>query len=84
MRNHKGTSGGSELVRPAADISLADIYRAAEQGSIFNDATVRGADAKRITVELRESFDNAQEAMLRSLGEVSLQQIVKRTTRKKS
>ena len=84
VRNHKGPSGGSELVRPANNISLADIYRAAEQSNLFNDATVRGADAKRITAELRSSFDNAETALLKSLGETSLQQVVRRTTRKKA
>ncbi|RRA49663.1 Rrf2 family transcriptional regulator [Acidipila sp. EB88] len=84
VRNHKGPSGGSELVRPAASISLADIYRAAEQSSMFNDATVSGADAKRIANELRSSFASAETALLRSLSEVSLQQIVKRTAKKKA
>ena len=84
VRNHKGPSGGSELVRPASQIFLSDVYRAAEHGSLFNDATVRGIDAKRITGELRKSFDGAQTALLRSLSEVSLQQVVRRTARKKA
>lgn len=84
VRNHKGPAGGSELVRPAADITLADIYGATEQNSLFNDARVRGTEAKKITSELRRSLDSAEAALLESLRDVSLQQIVRRTARKKA
>ena len=79
VRNHKGPSGGSELARPAEAISLADIYCAIEQSSIFHDATVQGSDAKKIKGELRRIVTIAEQSMLDSLGEVSLEQMVQRT-----
>jgi Rrf2 family protein len=84
VRNHKGPSGGSELVYSPAEISLADVYKAMEPGSQFNDAVMRGADAKTISTELRRVLTSAENALLASLQEVSLQQIVKNTTRKKA
>jgi DNA-binding IscR family transcriptional regulator len=55
-----------------------------EPGSQFNDAVMRGADAKTISTELRRVLTSAENALLASLQEVSLQQIVKKTTRKKA
>ena len=81
VRNHKGPSGGSELVRPAETISLADVYCAVEQGSIFHDATAQGTDAKKIKGELRRVLTLAEQAMLDCLGEVSLQEMVQRTAK---
>lgn len=84
VRNHKGPSGGSELVYSPAEINLADVYKAMEPGSLFNDAVMRGTDAKTITTELRRVLTSAENALLASLKEVSLQQVVKKTTRKKA
>ena len=84
VRNHKGPSGGSTLAYPAAEITLAEVHRAVEHSSVFNDATVRGTDAKKITAELRRIFDQAENALQESLGSISLEQVVRRTVRKKS
>lgn len=82
VRNHKGPSGGSELVFEASEITLADIYKAMEPASLFNDASMRGTDAKKVTVEIRRVLSDAEGALLQSLKEVTLQQIVRRTSRK--
>ena len=84
VRNHKGPFGGSELVRPAGQLTLADVYKAIEHASLFNDAAVSGADAKRIALELRRVLSLAEKQLLGSLAEVTLQQIVRRTARKKA
>lgn len=84
VRNHKGPSGGSELVFPAAKITLADIYRAVEPSSLFHDAAIHGADAKRIAAEVSRVFSQAEAAMLQSLKDVSLAQVLRRTSRKKA
>lgn len=84
VRNHKGPSGGSELVYAPTDVTLADVYKAMEPGSLFHDALMRGADAKTITTELRRVLTGAENALMASLKEVSLQQIVKKTARKKA
>jgi Rrf2 family protein len=82
VRNHKGPSGGSELMHPPAKVTLADVYRAVEPSSLFHDAAIRGADAKRVATEISRAFDQAEAAMLQSLQEVSLKQVLRRTTRK--
>ncbi len=83
VRNQKGPSGGSQLVRAAGDITLADVYQAIQQPSLFHDAAVRGAEAKKLTTELRTVLTEAEDAMLDALRQVSIQQIVKKTGRKK-
>lgn len=82
VRNHKGPSGGSKLIRSADSISLADVYRAIERTSLFNDAPVHGTDARKITGELRRVLTAAERALLDSLGEITLEEIVKRTAGK--
>ncbi len=82
VRNHKGPSGGSELVRAADSISLADVYCAIEHASLFNDASVHGTDARKIAGELRRVLTVAEQALLDSLGEVTLEELVRRTAAK--
>lgn len=82
VRNHKGPSGGSEIVFEPAQVTLADIYKAMDPGSLFNDAGMRGNDAKKVTVEIRRALNEAEAALMQSLKEVTLQQIVRRTNRK--
>ena len=82
VRNHKGPAGGSELVRAADSISLADVYCAIEHSSLFHDASVHGTDARKITGELRRILTAAEQALLDSLSEVTLEEIVKRTAAK--
>ncbi len=84
VRNHKGPAGGSELLRPASEITLADIYNATEHGSLFNDATAKGPEAKKITAELRRALDGAEAALLDALRAVSLHQLVRKTARKRA
>ena len=82
VRNHKGSFGGSKLVRPANKITLADVYKAIEHTSLFHDATVGGSDAKRVTLELRSVLAAAEKQLLRSLAQVSLQKMVRAAARK--
>lgn len=82
VRNHKGPSGGSELIRPAAKITLGDIYRVTDPGPLFSAATVRGAGAKKISSELHQVQEMAERALLRALDEVSLEQLSRRSGRK--
>ena len=84
VRNHKGPYGGSQLLRPASELTLADVYKAIEHAPMFSDAAVGGPDAKRVTLELRRVLSLAEKQLLHSLGEVSLQQMVRGTGRKKA
>ena len=53
VRNHKGPSGGSELIRPANKITLGDVYRVTDPGPLFSEAKIKGAHAKKINLEMR-------------------------------
>ena len=82
VRNHKGPSGGSELVRPAAEITMGDVYRATDSSALFQEGSPKAGEAKKASGELRRALDDAQKAMLASLDSVTLQQIVRRSGRK--
>jgi Rrf2 family protein len=81
VRNHKGPSGGSELIRPAAKVTLGDVYRVTDPGPLFSEAKIKGASAKRVTAELHKVQESAEKALLSSLDEVSLEQLAKRSAR---
>ena len=82
VRNHKGPAGGSELIRPANKITLGDVYRVTDPGPFFSEAKIKGAHAKRVTLEMRKVQESAEKALLDSLDEVSLDQLAKRSARK--
>jgi Rrf2 family protein len=82
VRNHKGPAGGSELIRPASKVTLADVYRVTDPGPLFSEATIKGAQAKRLTVEMRIVQESAEKALLDSLDKVSLEQLAKRSANK--
>lgn len=83
VRNHKGPSGGSELLRSPAEISLADIYQALGAAPQFQDGGARTAEVRRTGAELRRILTTAEDAFVRSLGGVNLQQIARKTSNKK-
>ena len=83
VRNHKGPAGGSELLRPPAQITLADVYRALEAGPLFHDAGARTAEVRRTGAELRRALTAADTAFVKALAGVTLQQVARRTARGK-
>ncbi len=82
VRNHKGPSGGSELIRPAGKVTLGDVYRVTDPGPLFSEAKIKGAQAKRVTLEMRSVQEGAEKALLDSLDKVSLEQLAKRSATK--
>ena len=84
VRNYKGPSGGSELLLPPGQITLAAIYRALEIGPLFHEAGAKTAEVRRTSAELRRALSEAETALMKSLESVTLQQIVRKTSRKKA
>lgn len=82
VTSHKGPSGGSQLGRPAKEITLKDIYQALEPVSAFHEAAVSGVSADLVGRELGRAFKTAESAMLDALAETSLHTIAKRAARK--
>jgi Rrf2 family protein len=80
--SHKGPSGGSQLARPAREITLKDIYRALEPSAVFHEASVTGASADLVTKELARAFKAAEAGMMEALGETTLHTIAKKAARK--
>ncbi len=89
IRNYKGPSGGSQLVRRAAETTVADVYRATEPAAPFRPSLPGGpgpasADAKRVNGEVRRLLASAEAAMLVSLQGTTLEQIAGRIGGKKN
>jgi Rrf2 family protein len=82
VRNHKGPSGGSELIRPASKITLGDVYRVTDPGPLFSEAKIKGTHAKKITLEMRKVQESAEKALLGSLDSISLELLSRRSARK--
>jgi Rrf2 family protein len=82
VRNHKGPSGGSELIRPANKITLGDVYRVTDPGPLFSEAKIKGTQAKKIALEMRKVQESAEKALLGSLDEISIEQLSRRSARK--
>ena len=69
--------GGAALARPAAAITLADVWRAVHGGGapllrVHGRASQSEARGRRIIAVLRERFDLAEQAMLADLNQTTL------------
>jgi len=82
VTSHKGPSGGSQLARPAREITLKDIYRALEPSAVFHEATVSGDSAEPVGKELARVFKAAEAGLLDALAETTLHALAKRAGRK--
>lgn len=73
-RGRMGAGGGSVLARPAADISLRDVYRAVEcEGKLFalhsEEPSRKCPVGRNIQAVLERATDAAQRALEKQLGE---------------
>ena len=80
VKVRKGTGGGAYLLRPAEKISLADIYLALEEDELFQVPEL-GSDhecpvGKAVRPVLEELFRGAEEAMVRHLADLNLQDVI--------
>jgi Rrf2 family protein len=80
VQTQQGSGGGSRLSRSADSISLADIYRAMEPGSLFgmhrhapNPTCEIGSNIQSV---MGTVFDQADQAVVGIFGQISLAQIL--------
>jgi Rrf2 family protein len=68
-----GRSGGYRLARPAVEISLLDVIRAAEHEHAVRTCILRGGPCNpEGRCDVHDVFSDARDALLRSLGEATL------------
>jgi Rrf2 family protein len=79
-----GRTGGFELARPALSISLADVYTAVEDDTVFRmhktDPNSECPVAAQLKSVLSKPLKAAEEAMSSALGKTSLNDVVQAFT----
>jgi Rrf2 family protein len=86
IESQKGPTGGSKLLKSPKAITLADVYKAVETGSLFHTPNVRAAAALRVNGALEKIFSGSMIALMDEFEKTSLSQVLKRvgkTTSKK-
>ena len=86
IESQKGPTGGSRLLKSPKAITLADVYKAVETGSLFHTPNVRATAAVRVNSALHKIFSSSMIALLDDFEKTSLAQVLKRlgkTTAKK-
>jgi len=83
VSSQKGPSGGSRLAKPGKAIKLGDIYRALEPVSIFHGSKLTGEHADKINGVLEKIYRDAQEALETELDGTTLNQLAKKSEKKK-
>ncbi|TGE09454.1 Rrf2 family transcriptional regulator [Hymenobacter fodinae] len=82
VQSQRGAGGGTVLARPAAEISLLDVFRAAQEGepdlfSVNSTNPNENCDLGRVMQETLEGvLGNAIAAMRASLAAVSVEQVM--------
>ena len=71
-----GKNGGYKLLKPATQISLADIYKAVQQGAILGQPRNRPNPAcpigKQINLHLYDLYEEIDTALMQRLGSKNL------------
>ncbi|MBT9330588.1 Rrf2 family transcriptional regulator [Paracidobacterium acidisoli] len=83
VESQKGPNGGSKLAKPAKEISLEDIYRALDGGALFHAADLSGPMTGKVNPVLAGVFRSAEKALREELSKTSLNQLVKKSIKKK-
>ncbi len=78
IESQKGPTGGSRLLKSPKAISLADVYKAVETGSLFHTPNVHAAPALRVNSALDKIFSGSMIALLDEFEKTSLSQVLKR------
>jgi DNA-binding IscR family transcriptional regulator len=78
IESQKGPTGGSRLLKSHKAISLADVYKAVETGSLFHTPNVRAAAALRVNAALQKIFSGSMIALMEEFEKTSLSQVLKR------
>jgi Rrf2 family protein len=79
VRSQTGVAGGATLARSARRISLLDVYRAVDEGSIFcmHSPNPKCPIGSRIPTVLGAFLPKVEEAMERALERVSIQEVAR-------
>jgi Rrf2 family protein len=79
VRSQTGVAGGATLARAARRISLLDVYRAVDEGSIFcmHSPNPRCPIGSRIPVVLGSFLPKVEEAMEGALKRVSIHKVAR-------
>lgn len=81
VKSTTGRTGGFELARAAPAISLADVYSAVEDETVFRshkiDPMANCPVAKQLFATLSPSLRAAEKALTQSLGNTTLADVVK-------
>jgi Rrf2 family protein len=80
--SQKGPNGGSKLARPAKEINLSQVHRVLDGGGLFHSANFSGAHNTKVTSTLDEVFDSISRVVEKELSQVTLSQLVKKTSKK--
>jgi Rrf2 family protein len=83
VSSQKGPSGGSKLAKPGKAIRLGDIYRALEPVSIFHGSNLTGEQADKVNGALEKIYRDAQGALEAELDGTTLNQLAKKSEKKK-
>ncbi len=83
VSSQKGPSGGSKLAKPGKAIRLGDVYRALEPDSIFHGSNLTGEQAAKVNGALEKIYRDAQEALESELDGTTLNQLAKKSEKKK-
>ncbi len=78
IESQKGPTGGSRLLKAPKAITLADVYKAVETGSLFHTPSVRAAAALRVNSALEKIFSSSIIALLEDFEKTNLAQVLKR------
>src|ERR1700753_2101900 len=78
IESQKGPAGGSRLLKAPKAITLADVYKAVETGSLFHTPNVRAAAAVRVNGTLQKLFSSPMIALMDEFEKTSLSQVLKR------
>ena len=81
IESQKGPTGGSRLLKTPKAISLADVYKAVETGSLFHTPQVRAAGPVRVNSALEKVFSASMSALFDDFEKTSLSQVLKRVER---
>lgn len=83
VTSHKGPSGGSKLAKPGKAIRLGDVYRAVETAAVLHSAKNAGESTARIDLVLEKVYRDAQAALESELDSTTLNQLTKKSEKKK-
>ncbi|MEJ7606865.1 MAG: Rrf2 family transcriptional regulator [Bryobacteraceae bacterium] len=81
----KGQGGGATLSRPAEQITLDEIYRAVEDGPVFNVPTLRASHpckmGRHVGPVLHSIFATAESGLMDHLRTITLAQVIRTIVR---